>query len=448
MSKLYDITIIGSDNLATWLTASALAGLDQRTVLILDRAPDPDLVPFPWLPFDASRHRSMMLEAGLKPRRSPVPRFESDFQIMAGDLNFDIVADPFHWYRALEREFQGITPTFLKITEELDKNARALEKQAMEKGFPYMSEGAGNPVKAIWNKVAGFNVKPSPPFAEWSEGMTVEQVKAIFAAAAATLGAPLPPDISAVNVAMLWRFCRLLHPGGGPDQELREQAAARVAKRGVVIEATPDSLINQGKMLRSVRLRGGVVIDTKVLFSSRQALKNLLDINLENKKRKEPARTFTRATFFYRIEKSAIPESMAPRFVLIPDPSLPLEGKNLMILTRSPRVPKRETLAVTLYSPPPGLREEDLPALMAESLPWLDPDMISIDDTRVPAIAELTAPYLDLSGVEWPNTKYENVFPLPNDILPAWGPAGMPVALRSLRAAAEATLDKYKNRSF
>ncbi len=449
MSKLYDATIIGSDNLDSWLVAAAFASLDLRVALVLDLAPDPEAPPFPWLPFAADRNRPLMTEAGLKPSFAPTPAFAADFQVISEDATLDLIADPKHWRQSLQRELQGMTPAFIERSNDLDQWAQTLSTAAVNKGFPYRkAPRSANPAKRAWNWASGLSMPKAPSFAEWSQGIPLGLSKAILAAATATLGAPLSPETSVINVAMLWAFCRALQPGPGLETGLREQAAAKIARRGVVIQAVPDALINQGRVARSIRIRGGAVIDTKTLITNRQIMARLLGVKPKTPAEHDATQRFIRATHYFKRDKAAIPEPLAARAVVVIDPLKPLDADNLMIITRHPRVPARETIALTMINPPPDLDPAAIPETLAQALPWLNPRVMVPDDTRQPEIANLQAPSLHLGQINYPALKLENVFPLPSEIIPGWGPAAVPVAISSLIPICTDLLKKYKNRSW
>jgi hypothetical protein len=443
MSKLYNATIIGSDGLAAWLTAAALASLDLRVALILDRAPDPEVPAFPWLPFPPERHAGLMSAAGLRPVAAPWPAFAPDFQVLIEGGVMDAVADHGHWERGLRREFQGMTPAFQERVRELDRLAAETLAVARERGFPYQSGvGNGNPLARLLGKAKQWAPGASVPFGQWAEGMTLGQSRAILAIAAAGLGAALPAEASALRVALLWGASRGLHAGPGGEQTLREQAAALIARRGVVVEAAPEALITRGKMARSVRFRGGAVLDAQLLIGNCRALAYLL----REDEPAGPGPATTRTTWFFKFERNAIPESLAPRALLVRDPQRPLAGTNLMVLARSPRVPARETLAVTMFAPPSDLGAEDVPELMAAVLPWLEPSRLTVDDTREPVSAAASA--ADLAPLAWPRCPLENVFPLPSDLIPGWGPAGIALAIPPLTELCLELLKKYKARGW
>jgi hypothetical protein len=442
MSKLYNATVIGRDSLSSWLVASALAAQDLRVALVLDQAPDPEVPAFPWLPFTPDRSDALMAVAGLRPAAAPGPAFSPDFQVLIEGTVLDAVADPEHGERALRRELQGMTPAFQERVRELERLAAENLDAARERGFPYQTSANGGAFSRLLSMAKSWSPAASPPFVQWAEGMTLAQSRAILAIASAALGSALPAQVPTLNVAMLWSSSRGLHAGPGAEPGLREQAAALIARRGVVVEAAPEALITRGKMARSVRFRGGAVLDAQVLIANCPTLAHLLQSDDPSAQKPRPTRT----TWFFKFERSAIPESLAPRALLVRDPQRPLAGTNLMVLARAPRVPARETLAVTMFSPPPDLGAEDIPELMAAALPWLEPSRLTIDDTRDP-ISD-SSPLGDLTAAPWPRCPLENVFPLPGDIIPGWGPTALTLAIPPLIQLCQELLKKYKARGW
>jgi hypothetical protein len=139
-------------------------------------------------------------------------------------------------------------------------------------------------------------------------------------------------------------------------------------------------------------------------------------------------------TYFYKLERDTLPESLAMRAVVVGGPNGGQGADNLLILSRATRVPRRDTAAVTLISPPPDFDPEAIPARLASSLPWLDPARMGPDDTRGPVIVRVPAPDDDFFAVMRPRFPFDNVFALPLEILPAWGPMSSAAVLPLMRA--------------
>ncbi len=451
MSKLYDIAVIGADDPASWLTAAAFAGRDRRVALILDQAPDPDTVAFPWLPLDLSRHAELMAQAGLAPAAAPHPAFTPDLQLIVAGKAIDLTADPIAFERGLRRDLGSDAGAFIELSSALAREAgkfpaTAAADPASPLNRLYAPAAPERPWSA-WFKKRGPSLPESPPFSRLTAAAPPAVAAAFLAAATAALAAPLPPGPPLAQMAMLWGFCRGARPGAGADKGLREQAAARIAKRGAVIEGDPETAIAEGKSVHSVRLKSRAIVDAKVMVAAAPALERLLGPQ-KSGDRPENIRdaAIERTTCFFRVEKTTLSEALADRAVVVTDPQKPLAGDNLMILARSPRVPRRETLAVTILAARASVDPESLPEALAAALPWFVPAAIAPDETRAPLIEPCPPMNSIFAPPPAPAPAYENVFCLPSDPLPGWGPAGMGLSLNALIAAAEEVLKRHKGR--
>ncbi|HUT52893.1 MAG TPA: hypothetical protein VM658_05840 [bacterium] len=451
MSKLYDIAILGADDPASWLSAAAFAGRDLRVALILGHAPDPDTVAFPWLPLDLARHAELMAQAGLVPAAAPRPPFTPDLQVIVAGKAIDLAADPLFFERGIKRDLGGDAAILIELSQALGRGASEfIAAAAADPSSPLNRLYAAVPPDRPWSgwfKKRGPTLPESPPFSRAASGAPAPIRSAFLAAATAVLAAPLPPEPTLAQVAMLWNFCRGARPGPGATLGLREQAAARIAKRGAVIEGDPETVIAEGRSVHSVRLKSRAIVDAKILVAASSMLARLLSPGKSGPRPgKSPDPAMERATFFYRIEKSSLPEALAERAVVAADPGKPLSGANLMVIVRSPRVPRRQTMAITVFAPPGAIDPESLPQALAASLPWIEPAAITPDDTRAPIIASCPPLNYLLAPPPSPAPVFENFFPLPGDPLPGWGPAGLIISLRALLAAGLDLLPKYKGR--
>jgi hypothetical protein len=447
MSKLYDIVILGGDDPGSWLAAGAFASKDMRVALILDRSPDPGLAQFPWLPLDLSRYPGLLSEFGLRPQSSPTPIYRPDFQVIVAGKTIDIIADPDSFKRNLKRDLGGKDAAFLNFSRELDRLADEFrDAEENSDSMQSLFKRDKHPWRK-WFKKDRKEQPPAPAFSEWARAADPLFGTVALAASKAVLGAPLPPGVSLPQVSLLWSFCTALHRGPGAGLPLREQAAEKIAKRGVVMEAEPEALIKRGKVLHSIRLKGGVIIDTRILLTRKKVLSEFLGGEHENGDTTgKTGRRSGRTTFFFTIKKSTAPESMAARAIVIHDPDKPLSGDNLMTIVLSPRVPRRDTLAVTLPAADTEPDPEMIPEKLASSMPWLDPGAITVDDTRPPLISPYRDGNIGLNPAEHLAPGIENLLPLPSEPLPGWGPAGIEVALRRLVAHCDELIAKYKNK--
>lgn len=434
MSKLYDITILGADDQASWITAAAFAALDLRVALVLEKTPDPDLLCFPWTPIDISRYPALVSDFNLKTRGAPHP-LHTDFQILIAGRMVDIMADPDAGRRNLYRDLGQKAEEFMALSEELDGISRDILSAALENSF--VQRALLKAGESAWGRLLrgkSWTPPPEPGFREWARGKSPELVAIIQAAAQATLAAPLPENPPLHQVALLWSFCR--HPGAGPGSknDLREQALALLTKRGTVMQAEPDAPIVRGKTVHSLRLKGGAIIDTRVLLARSEMIDKLPGVGGgRNKSSAGNGREVFRSTFFFRIEKSTIPESLAARAVVVHDPGKSMDGSNLMTIVISPRVPRRSTLSVTMFTESNDIEPSTIPEKLASSLDWLDPDRITPDETREPVFTLLPSRLSD-AGVTRAlvPTPIENVLLLPSDPLAGWGPVGVKLSLRLL----------------
>lgn len=449
MSKLYDVTIMGDDTLGPWMAAAAFAGQDLRVAFIIAQAPDPGLPGFFQGPLDPSRVPALMGPWNLKPARSPFPPFLPDYQLIVAGSPLDVISDPEHAARTSARDFKECADQFQEAAGLLDEKAGALLAAARENRFPDPTPLAREawPLRFFNKTAAAWAPPPSPSFASAFRGRPALVRAAVLGLAAAGLAAPLPPDPGLSQVALLFHLARALHHGPGAETDFREQAAARIAKRGAIIEAEPEVLLSQGRTLESIRLQGGAIVDTRVLVTSSDLVDRLLGQPLLSQSNPGPERNVVRTTFFYKLERPTVPDALALRAAVVRDPEKPLTGDNFLILVRSPRVPRRETLAVTWFGPPANLAAESVPALLASTLTWLDPAQMAPDDTREPRVVTVPAIPADLAQSARPAYPLENLLPLPSEILPAWGPLGVSLALTSLSEVVSELIKKYKTRS-
>lgn len=447
MSKLYDITVLGADDLDSWLTAAAFADQDLRVALILEQTPDPGLPGFFRLPLDPSRLIPLMEPFRLKPLADPHPPFFPDFQVIVAGAPVDVVSHPEHAARCLTRDLRELAPLFLETITELDKTGDRIIKEATEHGFPEILPPGRRDFRffRLLRPAALWEPPPSPPFSQAMSHLPPLLQAVALGIANAASGAPLPSDVSFSQAAVLFLLARSLHQGPGAETDFREQAAMRIVKRGAVMEAVPDVIISAGRTLASLRLQGGAIMDTRVLFVSSQTAREKWRMELT--RFPPPSReTEIQTTYFFKVERTTLPESLAARAVIIRDPQRPLRGDNLLFLVRSPRVPRRDTAAITLFSPPPELSADIIPDLLHSTLPWLEPKDFSPDDTRPPIISRIPAGF-GLADVILPVFPLENLLPLPSEILPGWGHLGTALALQRLLPLGLDLIKKSRNRN-
>jgi len=417
MAKMYDLCIFGPDEPALWLAAAAAADRFLRVALLLDPLPDASLPCFPHLPIDPARLTAVAENFGFRPAPSPFPPYLPELQVIVAGRPLDLIADPTFYHSSLERDLQERAAPFLARADELEQMADTAIAAAREQNFPGEPPVPANPpIWRKWSKPKRWQPAISPPWSQWSADLPAGERAALAACATAWLGFPLPVEAETLLVALGWRLTRSLHHGGGDDTDLRTLAAERVAKRGAVIEAGPETVTAKGVDGHSLKLRGGTVIQARALMGPAAALARLF-----GERRELPGPLALRRTFFLKLDRDTIPDCLAPRALAVTDPAKPTMGENLLLLARAPRAPRRESLAVTLFHPPAHLKVEDLPRLLAEALPWLNPKLVTPDETHEPASALVHPPRALQREAEPSSLPFANLFPLPSELLPSWG---------------------------
>lgn len=431
MSRLYDVVILGEDRFESWLLAAAAARLDYRVALIFREPPDPELPRFFELPFDPARVSALAAPFGLAPTAAPSPAYLADLQVILSGRAFDLVADPDHQERQLGRDFQELAPRFRERSEKLGRLAEDELAGALERGFPELAPPSR---RSLIGWLKSLTARPEAPLTvgEWAGQETPLLIGVFMATAAAALGAPLGRESPALQLALAWQLVRGLNFGPGSEQDFREQAAALISRRGAVLEAEPEALIAKGRTFKSLRLRGGAIVDARTLTAPVKRLYRLLGRDPDPASDSSLRGRVPLMTSFFRIEKTVIPESLAERAIVVLDPGRELSGENLLILVRGPRTPARETLAVTMLAPPPEFEPGRVPDLLARSLPWLDPAGIGRDETREPILFSRPSPRSALDQVFFPRLPLDNFVPHPAEILPAWGLLGLRLTVKAM----------------
>jgi hypothetical protein len=425
MAKMYDLCIFGPDEPGLWLAASAAAGRFLRVALLVSPLPDAGLPCFPHLPLDPARLSPLASAFEFRPAPSPFPPFLPELQVIVAGRPLDLIADPGYFQSGLERDRQDRAAPFLARTAELERMAETAMAETLEQNFPGEPPAPENPARwRQWGKPKKWQPAPSPPWSQWSSALPADERAVIAACATAWLGFPLPADAETLAVALGWKLCRSLHHGDGDATDLRDTAAARVSQRGAVIEAGLEAVLAKGEN-HSLRLQGGTVIQTQALMGPQSALARLF-----GERRELPGPLALRRTFFLKLDRDTIPDCLAPRALAVADPTKPTMGENLLLLARAPRAPRRETLAVTLFHPPAHLKVEDLPELLAAALPWVNPKLVTPDETREPVSALIHPPRALQRETTPPALPFPNLWPLPSEALPSWGLWGTVLAAR------------------
>lgn len=440
MSRLYDVAVLGGEDAGSWLCAAAFAKMDLRVALVLERTPDSGAPPFFQSLVDPSRSSLLLPGLGLSPCKGPSAPFEPDFQLIVNGKPVDFVADPFHADRAQERDLQESAPLFRSGSKELSEIADGLLDQARQKSFPvlrrrFLPDFLTRPAIKMERELAGKS------FGEWAKDLPDFLKHVFLGTASACAGHVLSESAPLMQVALLWYAARSLSSESGEESlDLREYAANLISRRGTVMEASPEALLYQGRTLHGVRFSNGAIIDTRLLVSPARLFYRLYNEGAE--KGSFPERV-VRKSWFLKIERATLPESLCWRTLIVNESA---SRRSLLLLTRARRVPRRDTACLTFLEDEAVESADEAISRLSSSLAWLDPGMISVDDTREPVVMKHPAASQDLLSVYSPRLPLFNVLAHPGEVLPCWGPAGITLSIVSMQARARHILQKLKKR--
>jgi len=408
--------------------------------LIFDQPPYDGVPPFFQSLCDPCRSRLLVDPLGVRPCRGPGLPFAPDFQVIINGRPVDFTASPVHAERNMERDFRDHAGLFHRKSQELAEMAEVFIDRAREKNFPDLRPGTFGELfpsrkPKIDKELAGVS------FGEWASDLP-PLLKHVFRGVTSPgLGAVVEDTAPLLQAALLWHTARSLSPEQESDvTDLREDAAHQIARRGAVMEATPEALLYTGRTLYGVRLARGAIIDTRMLVCPSRLFYRMW--TSESKRPAFPERT-SRKTWFLKIERNTLPESLCSRALIIDDEASP---GSMILMTRAPRVPRRDTVCVTFYGNEDIESEDEVISRLTSSLSWLDPAMVSVDDTREPVLKKQPAPSSDLLSPYVPKLPLWNVLVHPAEVLPSWGPLGTALSLMSLREKAMQILQKLKKR--
>ena len=429
MARTFDFTVWG-DGLGEWLTAAALAMAGRPTALVLTRALDREAGVFPEAPVDLSGSEVIANYFGEAPAGGPEDRFEADFQVIWPEARLDVFADPEEFRFGLERDIPAHAQAVLAASTGLRKLAEKIEREILARpDYPPLTwteklvlrlKGLGRGFPELGRSLGEFLKELAVPKSrQW-----------IFLLPLKALCPGLGENPSLGSAALLWNFLCRQKRSEGMTADLRLRLRDLIQRNGAVFDSRPERVALEKRILLSIHLADRVELQTGLLIAEPAALFSVLDPGQrEDRVGRQLALLFARSvqhTLYFRVERSALPEVMAQRTLVLHDPSQPLHGTNFMVLCRIPRVPKWETLAVTVSYPkgdvPPPLPEEVVKTLHW-LLPFLGREQVELDENR-PVVSRYHYALPKSNGF-WPRscrTPLKNVYLPPDQVLPGLGP--------------------------
>ena len=388
MAKSFEFTVWG-DSLTDWLTAAALAMAGRTTALLLSRPLDRDAGVFPEAPVDPSGSEIIANYFGEAPAGGPEHPEQADFQVVWPELRLDVFADPDQFQFALERDLPAHAQAVLDAGAQLRGLAEKIARELLGRpGYPPLSwteklllslRGLGRAIPETRRSLPDLlQAQNLPPALRW-----------LFLLPLKALCPGLADNPGLGSAALLWYFLARQKRAEGAVADLRLRLRDLIQRSGKVYEAQPERVTLEKETIAGLSLSSKTELEPGLLLAEPAALFAVLDPGQrEDRVGRKLALLFSRSvqhTFFFRIERSALPEAMARRVLALNDPRQPLSGTNFLALCRIPRVPRWETLAVTATYPkgdvPPPAPEELLQSL-EWLLPFLRQDQIALDETR------------------------------------------------------------------
>jgi len=388
MAKTFDFIVWG-DSLNDWLTAAGLAMAGRTTALILGHPLDRDAGVFPEAPVDLSGSEIIANYFGEAPAGGAENPWPADVQVVWPELRLDLFADPAEFQFGLERDLPEHAPAVLAASAALRQLAEKIERQLLaQPGYP--------PLSWIENILA--TLKGLPRAVPEIRRPLLELLRAhhlpaplhwLFLLPLKALCPGLPDNPNLGSAALLWYFLMRQKRGEGPAADLRLRLRDLIQQSGKIYEAKPERVSLVKATIANIQLSSKTELEPGLVIAEPGALFAVLDPGQrEDRAGRRLALLFPRSvqhTFFFRIERSALPEAMARRVVVLNNPRQPLSGANFLVLCRIPRVPRWETLAVTATYPkgdvPPPAPEELIRAL-EWLFPFLGQDQLAPDETR------------------------------------------------------------------
>lgn len=444
MNTKFTVAVNGN-SLGDWLCAAEMAMAGVRTCLIAygfskdGDAPELNTPFFPDAIFPPSSSDIIANRLGLGTQAFDESPFEPCFQVVTPRHRLDFFGRDEELRFGLERDVPEHAQNMLKLLHELD---------ALGEEFNAWLENSHNypPITRyehwLWNL---FTSKAVPrkflePFSETLERHDIPPDLRIALRAPLNSFAPYTAtNLPVASAACLWRLMRKISGNGSAAKDLREPLKETINANGEVVNSRPVSAEIEGGRVRAVKLADQSEIEFQALLSRPGDFFSLLDSNQrELRAAKKMAGCFPRSvyhTMFFRLERDAAPEAMAAKVAFVMSVKKNLWGDNLMILSRSPRVPRWDTLAVTMGfpkgdmdAPPHDYVFESLQSLM----PFLRSDQLEPEE-KMGTITRKQ--YLRTGGlVSGINlvTPFKNLYLSFTEILPRLGATGMFIAARRL----------------
>jgi hypothetical protein len=430
---------VWGNSLGDWLCAAELVLAGVRTCLIPSSFPQEEYPPFPEICFSPSSSEIIANRFGFSPQTIAEESFEPDFQVVTPQHRIDFFGNDEEFKFGLQRDVSEHAGNTNELFRELDTLAREFEEWlGNASGYPPLSLR-----KRLQWRLLSARMPPAKflqPFSEILEHHRIPLSLQVVLQAPLNMFSPYPAEkLPAARAACLWRFLRRVSGNGSLREDIRGPLSEIISANGEVVSALPAGVSISGKRICSLKLSDNREIEFQALLARPGEFFSVLDPDQrELRVAKKIAGYFPRYayhTLFFRLERDAVPEAMARRVIFVLSTKKPLWGDNLMLLSRFARVPRRDTLAVTLgYSkgdmepPPPDFIFESLQSLM----PFLRTDQLELDEGVSLRSQKYYLPARGLLSGTTLAMPLQNLFLSFSEILPRLGPMAIFIAARGL----------------
>ncbi len=431
--------VVWGDSLGDWLSAAELVLAGVRTGLLIPQATQSEAPGFPEAVFSPSSSDIIANRFGFSPWGEAENAYEPDFQVVTPQHRIDIFGDDSEFRLGLDRDVPEYAGNLNELFSELDGIGREFEV--------WLEHAPGYPAltwRDLWQwRLISARTMPRKflePFSEILGRHQVPDSLKLVMSAPLSLFSPLQAEnLPAARAACLWRFLRRVSGNGNSGQDLQGALSDIISANGEVIRSMPAKAELGGRLVKSLMFYDGREIGFQALLARPGDFFSILDADQrELRVAKKIAAYFPRYayyTLFFRIERDAVPEAMARRVIFVLSTRRELWGDNMMLLTRYRRVPRWDTLAVTLgypkgdMEPPPAdFVFESLQSLM----PFLRADQLEQDETIAPKSHKFYLPRAGLAAAPGLGTPLKNLFIAFSEILPRLGPVALFLAARGL----------------